>query len=266
MKKISFFCLFVLCFAACDEIPPSIELIPPERKVLVEEFTGILCVNCPEGAERLETLLDIHGENLVVVSIHSGFFAMPHSSSRLDFRTPEAEAIDALIGPVTAYPSASINRQRFPDESSRIVNATTWAGYILQELARSSPVQMAIRTDFDPENRTLTGTVDLIYFENLDDPSRLTIYLVEDGIIDSQFGEDGLELDYVHRHVMRKTITPFNGQVLNNTLVSNEIQQVSFSTSVDSSWVFENMSVVALVSKASPDFEVHQVEQVKLGE
>ncbi|MEO1437066.1 MAG: Omp28-related outer membrane protein [Bacteroidota bacterium] len=264
MKKWILFIALAWSFAACDEIPPTINLTPPERKVLVEEFTGVLCVNCPEGAERLEALLEIHGENLIVVSIHSGFFAMPHQTSQFDFRTSEGEALDGLVGPVTFYPSASVNRKLFAGENSRIVNANSWAGYIQEELSRPSPIQMTINAEMDALTRTVSGDVELIYFEDLIDPTRLTIYLLETNITDSQIGEDGLETDYIHRHVLRKAITPFDGQVLTNTVVSDQIQRIPFSSSIDENWHLPNLSLVAFVSTSSPNFEVQQVEQVKL--
>ena len=62
------------------------------KKVLIEEFTGVRCVNCPEGSEKIETLLAIHGERLVAVSIHAGFFATAFSGEE-EFNTPEGEAL-----------------------------------------------------------------------------------------------------------------------------------------------------------------------------
>ncbi len=47
------------------------------RVVLLEEFTGKGCTNCPKGSRELENLLTQFPNNLVAVSLHAGFFANP---------------------------------------------------------------------------------------------------------------------------------------------------------------------------------------------
>jgi len=60
-----------------DIDPPSVNNTNPVdttgevlRHVLVEEFTGVQCVNCPQGSQLIENLINTHGERLIAVSIH----------------------------------------------------------------------------------------------------------------------------------------------------------------------------------------------------
>ena len=76
--------LFVAVFAgltlltSCENIDESdrlIEVTPTEvsRAVLVEEFSGQFCVNCPYGAAQLHRMEAEYGaDSLVVVTIHCG--------------------------------------------------------------------------------------------------------------------------------------------------------------------------------------------------
>ena len=76
--------LFVAVFAgltlltSCEHIDESdrlIEVTPTEvsRAVLVEEFSGQFCVNCPYGAAQLHRMEAEYGaDSLVVVTIHCG--------------------------------------------------------------------------------------------------------------------------------------------------------------------------------------------------
>ena len=90
MQRIHFLWLLLLCSTlACEEISPLITPSsgesPPtdtpvaeqQRQVLIEEFSGVQCVNCPAGSEAIEDLINIHGSQLVTVSIHFGFFSKP---------------------------------------------------------------------------------------------------------------------------------------------------------------------------------------------
>ena len=50
----------------------------PRKKVLVEDYTGHLCGNCPYAGLLLnDTLRGIYGDKFITVSVHSGFFAYP---------------------------------------------------------------------------------------------------------------------------------------------------------------------------------------------
>ena len=91
MKKIIYLCLLTVVLGSCTEIAPVVPALG-DRKVLVEEFTGVRCVNCPAGASELENLKGIYGERLVIVSIHAGDFSPPFTDSRFDFRTAEGDA------------------------------------------------------------------------------------------------------------------------------------------------------------------------------
>ena len=43
------------------------------RKVLIEDFTGQKCVNCPKATDEIHVLQETYGEdNIIAVGIHSG--------------------------------------------------------------------------------------------------------------------------------------------------------------------------------------------------
>lgn len=58
----------VLLLGSCEEIPPTITPCQTDRVVLVEEFTGIDCVNCPIGADKLKSIADQNPGKVVVVA------------------------------------------------------------------------------------------------------------------------------------------------------------------------------------------------------
>ncbi|MDV7402453.1 hypothetical protein RZS08_64120, partial [Arthrospira platensis SPKY1] len=69
--------------------------------MLIEEFTGVRCVQCPAGSADIETYLAIHGEQLIAVSIHAGGFSFPFDESVHDFRTEEGEALNSFLDAVS---------------------------------------------------------------------------------------------------------------------------------------------------------------------
>ena len=67
---------------ACDNIPEDERLVyvkpaPVARTVLIEDFTGQRCVNCPNATEAIEALIEQYGD--------TGVIAVGQESQWVDF-------------------------------------------------------------------------------------------------------------------------------------------------------------------------------------
>ena len=74
-------------FSSCDDIAPDERYIPvektnPRRAVLIEDFTGQDCVNCPAAHRIMESLEKQYPENVIPVSIHCGEFGISVDRTR----------------------------------------------------------------------------------------------------------------------------------------------------------------------------------------
>ena len=81
MKKYLYFILSALAFTSCDVIGDTerfteIEMPVFERRVLLEDFTGQKCRNCPKAHREISSLKEVYGDNLIAVSIHAGGYAL----------------------------------------------------------------------------------------------------------------------------------------------------------------------------------------------
>ena len=252
MKKLTLSALLLLTilFVGCKEIPPVIGECQTDRVVVIEEFTGVRCVNCPTGSAKIVQLLEQYGEQkLIAVSIHSGFFSVPYDISREDFTTQDGAAIDAQLGPVTAYPAASINRKLFPNETQRPLSLSSWAGYIGGELCRAPEFSINISRLFDPVSRQLNATIDLRAVSaatTFAEPLGLTVYITEDNIISAQLDAAGIDTNYVHKHVLRHVMTDTRGlQVHTSGTFSPNSQTLSYT--LPAHWDAANCHIVAFV-------------------
>src|SRR5688572_11507337 len=107
--------MLVVLLNSCDEQRKMVVPFVPagDRVILLEEFTGKGCTNCPKGSREIENLLTLFPENLVAVSIHAGFFANPALFPQLgpnDLRPPQADELLNLLGQPDGYPSGIVNR------------------------------------------------------------------------------------------------------------------------------------------------------------
>jgi len=110
--------------------------------VLVEEFTGIDCVNCPAGSEKLEVLSRQNPGKIIIVGIHARFFAREHDG--FDLRCTDGESLETYFGPVSGYPASSINHKVFEGESDVVADLSLTNTY------DAATRMVSIRVDMTP--------------------------------------------------------------------------------------------------------------------
>jgi len=285
MKNLYFiFCFFALCMmTSCEEVPPDVsrmgggntggqndDLADQPRQVIIEEFTGVACIQCPAGSEAIEDLLDIHGTNLVAVSIHSSFnFSVPHPESLYDFRTDDGDNLLNHIGSPIGFPTASVNRKLFEGENDLQAGRADWPGFIAVELAEEPRVKIGVETIYD-DNRSLDINVTLLLADNIlaeEDP-RITIMITENNVVDHQLTPESspdTQADYKHKHVLRDIVTNFDGDPITESLTAGSLVELDFSYNLSADWVAEECEVVVLVhgnGEVKDVFQAHQVHVI----
>lgn len=266
---------FSILILGCQEEPLKISLIQPnptERKVLIEEFTGVRCVNCPQGTDEIINLQSIYGNSVVAVAIHAGFFAQRYPDSKFDFKVAEGVAIEEWLGPPLGYPSAVINRTKFDGEQTLQVSRQSWPGRVASILNTDPKVKLTVETEFDPNTRRLTAKVFTLAEETISFPVRISAMLTESNIIDPQAdvaAPGGKRVDYVHKHVLRAMLTNFDGNPLADGMQRGQAIERTFSYIIPESqlpwWKPQDMSFLVFVTEASSPSpgEVLNVEEVK---
>lgn len=264
--------LFIFLGFACDEVAPVINGGggggggEQAKKVVVEEFTGVRCVNCPAGSQALEALRAIHGENLIVVSIHTGPFAYVFPGDQ-DLATADGAAIQSLVQEPLGYPTAVVNRKHFDGEEGLQLGQSAWAGYIAQQVAQESELSLNATTDYDDADRSLDIAVNMEALTNIDaEDVRLTVYIVENGIVATQVTPSGDDPDYVHKHVFRDAITATSGDLITEDLTTGNTITKNFSYTLPAGWVAEKCHVVAFAHLGGSSLEVLQADEVAVTE
>lgn len=276
LKILPILVLFGL-ITACQETKPVIPCLscdttvspPPSstvKKVLLEEFTGVRCVNCPQAQSEIKNLQSegIYGENLIAISYHAGFFSSPYNESQFDFRTTAGNEVLNFLETPLGFPSGVINRRVFEGERGlQITQFVTWGGFVAQALEEEATIALAIENNFMPNTRQLEVAITITpLLSNLPE-SNLTVLIIEDGITDVQLTPEGIIDDYSQSHVFRTMLTNTLGNPISNLNEENTITQ-NFSFSLPENWVAENCSVIAFVHETGAGREVLQVEEAPL--
>jgi len=278
MKTFRILLLFIIAgyfIHSCDEIDPpylkdgggtdTTECPLPEfpvndspvRKVLIEEFTGHTCPNCPSGQQVIKDLGDDYGVQLNAVAIHAGSFAEPKPATgyTYDFRTAEGTLInDDFDAGNTGYPSAMVNRIVKAPPDNRIFNRFEWKTAMDTMMGVAPFVDIQIITDYDELSRKLCTHVQTEFLQDFAKGINLVIYILEDSIVSKQTNSDPsigptpAINDYVHLHVLRGTASGAYGKVISDGPVPKDTKIIkSYKTILDADWDEHNISVLAYV-------------------
>lgn len=261
----------MVALPACDEQRRIIEPFVPagDRIVLLEEFTGKGCTNCPKGSREIDNLLVQFPENLVVVSLHAGFFADPtvFPLGQYDLRTDEGEFLFSYLGPNLGYPSGVVNR--VPRSGDMQIGLNQWASAITHDIQEQPTIDISLTKVYDPATRALSVTVEGIGRTAVSGEIRVSVMLTESGIIDAQddIEAGGIVQDYNHKHVLRDMLTPAAGApVLTNIAVGQTFSQ-TYTSTLPENWIATSMEVIAFVSVVNgSNFPVLQARSTHLAD
>lgn len=247
--------LFMVLSCCTDEIGPSITIQKTDRVVLIEEFTGVRCVNCPQGSAEINALLDTYEGSLIAISIHGGIFSDPYPESSHDFRTADGdELIGYLNAPSTGpagYPAAVVNRKLHNGSGQdRAVFQSSWAGIIGNEAQNKADVQIEINKTYNAATRELTINPTVFFQENVDGDVNFTAVITQDSIIDVQLDQGGKVNDYVHRHVLRDVITSnYAGDLIGTGMLKDATANLSYSYTLSNEWDASKCYIVVFVNR-----------------
>lgn len=226
------------------------------RTVLVEDYTGFRCPNCPRAAEALKDLECMYGARIVPLAVHVGStFASPQNnpdgSFSTDFRTTFGAAYDAEFGNSLFLPNGLINRTEFNGGFPQLY--ADWAGQVATILAQPAEALLSIDVTYDEGSRLATANVGISVLSDLNDaPYRIVVLLSEDSVLDWQLDNSltppEIE-DYPHMHVLRDGFTPAWGNAINGgaAMADGYTETTTVSLNIDPAFIAKHCNVVAFI-------------------
>lgn len=256
MKRIFLPVIAAVALASCSDISEDERFIPidsvsAQRAVLLEEFTGQNCPNCPKAHKEIETLLAQYGDALIPVSIHAGDFGISCTARRPGLMQPEGDTFNDRYG-IDEWPKGVVNGR------GGAGNYDEWSDAIRTEASRETSLAIELTADIPAAT---PGIIDISckMKPSADLTGTLYIWITEDHIIARQLDRElGTIDDYEHNHVYRASATAIEGDPV--SLKSHIHTTADYSIEVRDTdkeqWNPANLSVVAFVRE--PDGSVAQ--------
>lgn len=237
-----------LVAASCSNIDENDRLIyvkPAEvgRAVLIEDYTGQRCVNCPRGTETINSIVEAYGEdNVIAVGIHSGPLGFAGNAKNVGLMTDTGNEYYSHWDSANkiGQPWALFNRNAAPNS-----DYNTWAAYVASIMAMKAKISLAVANTYDPASRALSCAVEA-YGTDGNTTGKLQLWLIEDGITAMQMMPDGsANREYVHNHVFRAAVNGTWGDDI--AIKEGESVSKQYTYTIPESWNADNVSVVAFV-------------------
>jgi hypothetical protein len=281
MKKIAssliFLSTLITVFISCDKVTDIYET-PPEpvdsrRKVLIEDFTGHKCGNCPRAARLIyDSLQNIYPGQIISYGVHAGFYAKPLplpgvSCDTVDYRCDTGNKWDTLFQ-VTAQgnPTGMVNRIDYSASNDQVKYASEWATAVATLLQREAEVTIDIENTYNNSTRSLTTVIKTDFLKSLNGTYKLVVVITEDNLVSCQKDDDATPVivqNYVHHHVLRGAINGNYGEPIIVNPEQDDSETKTYNLVLNSNWIDNNCSVVAFVYNEAT-YEIVQVDEKKI--
>ena len=182
-----------------------VNINPENKKIILEEFTGVNCVYCPQGHTIANNIKNANPNNVFLINIHQGSFSTP-GAGQPDFRTTFGNGIAGQTG-LTGYPAGTVNRSVFAGLGMAIgataMGRGNWTNASNQTLNQSSYVNLGVQGVINAQTNELTVTVEVYYTGNSPvGTNKLNIALLQNNTLGPQTGGNmGNNYNHMHRLV-----------------------------------------------------------------
>jgi thiol-disulfide isomerase/thioredoxin len=255
------------------------------KKILIEDFTGHTCPNCPSAARELEAIHEAYPNQIIGVALHvSTGFAAPWTGAgkfEYDFRTKWGTDWDDFFDiSNSGLPKGMVNRMGYLQNNHKL-GKDKWGDAVESELEKEIDFGVSISTNITGDDGVIN--IDTEILNNTNGDYNLAVCLTESNIINWQKDGQVDNESYIHNHVLRSLLSDeslsnysnyITGQLVEKTINYNlsvlEQFNIDYSSNTadvgngnSGGWNASNMSVIAYIYDNITQ-EILQVEEMHL--
>lgn len=283
-KTVIVYCLTVIGLAACSNIDESDRLVPVgsvvpsdttdisdatdsiydapvaavPRRVLIEDYTGQRCANCPDATENIHQLQQIYGNLLVPVAIQSDYMGISEKDGGL-----ANELGNTYFNSLNFTPKVkpAVQVSRFYGDV--LTSNTDVTFYVENVVPMPTPIDVRVKAGLH-EGGSQLADIDVKVIctdEGGSVSGKLQVWVTEDSIVAPQDYLNGRHIsDYVHNHVLRATANGTWGEPVSVGGMA-DMREFHYTAELPTAWKPQNLAIVAFVYNSD---EVLQVAKAKV--
>lgn len=232
------------------------------RNILIEDFTGHLCVFCPAAADEAHSLHEANPSRVFTVSIHSGptgmgdFQVVSLPNYPTDFTNAQGLEMGAYFGindgGFIGNPRGTVNRF---NNGYIFQSPAQWSSMTSDQITQNNlRVNIQSALNYYPQTKGAFLHVEVEKLDqSLTNELGIVSYLIEDSLVgDQKMSDNSHNASYVHRDIHRANLGgQAFGRTLTNDLLDNGKYYVNYSfvvpNQLDGNYNAENMHVLIYV-------------------
>lgn len=214
------------------EVKPSEFL----RKVCLMEITATSCNFCPDGYRRIELVLEEYPEQLYLLSMHPESY----SGTEDPMGIPQTAELEKMFK-IGEYPYTIVDMRDATGAYAKNVREA------FQKSLEEYPARCGVSVSSVYSESDSKAQVTVKVHSEKEADYRIALYVVEDGIISSQYDNGIWRDDYVHHKVARRIVGDnVSGEKFGKVLRDEEVTK-SWEIPLEQSWNIDKLYIYALV-------------------
>ena len=233
---------------------------PTGKTVLIKDFTGVRCVNCPAAAEYAHNLQHQLGEDhIFIMSVHAGYLAQPLGQFP-DFLTDEGTE---WYNNHNANPLFAVDHVALTDGNTYSVEQID--APVAAALDEEQSFEISVIPNYDETSRQLGVTVNVMALTGMDGEFYITACLVEDHIVGWQTIPGGVDKEYDFRNVFRGTLNGAYGEAFEASHVdANDMFYFNYNSEINADYNVDECYLMVYVYDKSQGDKILQTAVRKI--
>jgi hypothetical protein len=251
MKQFAILFLSILMITAIscnneDEDADFVSQTAETKTAVLEEFTGVKCGFCPDGAKIAQEMIAEHPGKAIAIGIHGGSYSTPYAGDP-DLSTTWASELISF-SQLGGFPSGMVQRRDHDSDGKLAMGRGQWKSVANTVVGESAPVNVAIRSTYDEATNTANIKVQVYYTADGGGANLLNVAITQNGIQTQQSGDPTPNDPYTHKHVLRDLLTTQWGTSIATTTVGT-LQTFDFTYNLKAGEIAADCEVVAYVTQ-----------------
>lgn len=236
------------------------EVEPTGKTVLIKDFTGARCVNCPAAADYAHNLQhQLDEDHIFIMSVHAGYLAQPIGSFP-DFLTDEGTE---WYNNHDSNPLFSVDHVALTDGNTLKVEQID--APVAAALEEEQSFEILVGAQYDEGSRQLQVSVQAAALTEMDGQFYITVCLVEDHVIGWQTIPGGIDKEYDFRNVFRGTLNGAYGEEFESIHVdADDMFYLNYNTEINADYNADECYLVVYVYEKSQGDKILQTAVKKI--
>lgn len=243
-----------------------------QRNVLLEDYTGHTCVNCPSAAVIAKNIENANGGQVIVMSVHAstnnGYQLPELPDLPLDHRTEAGNAY-AIAMNISVNPLGTVNRKMNGNGDYWLLSSS-WQTEVDNETPKSPDFNIQAQYNYYDQTDGLFFHTEVEALNDLSGDFGLINFLIRDTVVAPQKDQGGVLIEDYDNHSMLSA--NLNGtwgtQIITGDVIAGDKLYNHYSyqlpdPDVDTTYRVNNISIISAVYNRD-NYEILQVIKTPL--